>query len=252
MTSQRAKKYETKLLLPLDGMGLEIWQAHIDKIKEQDVNPRVQSPDMFEQLIANIKKNKRLESLPLCAKRENDKGIWFELISGHHRVRAAKSAGLQTIIILVDITNLDRDGVISKQLAHNNIDGITDVQLANRLYNEIQSIDFKIEAFMDAVSNSKTFSVTMQAVNARIDWHNVTFLFLPKSISNLDILVEYLDGVNYVYCSSIEGYDKFIEAVRKIKSVKDIKNTGAAIDFMIECALEKIFREPGNEPGFPD
>lgn len=249
--SDREKSYKNKLLAELPGMNLEIWETHIDNIKEQDVNPRIQSPEMFEQLIETVKKHQRLESLPLCAKRENDKGVWFELISGHHRIRAAKAAGLQMVIVLADTNNLDRDGIISKQLAHNNIDGITDAQLATRLYDSIKKIDYKIEAFMKEVEESKTFAVSMKSVNAKIDWRTITFLFLPNSIENLQAVIDFVGKPEKIFCCKKEDYEKLVEAVKQVKQIKDIKNTGAAIDFMVECSLEKI-RQSGNEPEFPD
>jgi hypothetical protein len=67
------------------GSGLELWKVHSSSLREQDVNARSMPKAMFERLSQTIAHDKRLESLALCAKTE--KGL--EIISGHHRTRAA-------------------------------------------------------------------------------------------------------------------------------------------------------------------
>lgn len=239
--SERAKKYQPELLAPVPDWNMEIWRVHLDDIKEQDINPRVQPPGMIEQLISTIGKQQRLESIPFVAKREKDDGsLWFELISGHHRLRSAKAAGLQTIIVLADITGLSRDEIIAKQLSHNNINGKTDFQIAERLYNEINDIDAKIESFMTGIDKKSNYDLMVKSVTANIDWKNISFLFLPKSIDDFDSLIDSVQGMNNIYVCHFDDYDKFTHAINKIKECESIRNTGAVIDFMVEAALEKI------------
>src|SRR6059036_2769174 len=72
------------------GNGLELWKVHPSTLREQDVNARSMPKAMFERLAQTIARDKRLESLPLCAKTESG----LEIVSGHHRVRAATAAGI--------------------------------------------------------------------------------------------------------------------------------------------------------------
>src|SRR2546427_679740 len=95
------------------GNGLELWKVHASTLREQDVNARSMPKAMFERLSQTIARDKRLESLPLCAKTESD----FEIISGHHRTRAATAAGLSELFVLVDVTGLSRSQIAAKQLA---------------------------------------------------------------------------------------------------------------------------------------
>ena len=101
------------------GNGLELWKVHPSALREQDVNARSMPKAMFERLSQTIGRDKRLESLPLCARTE--KGL--EIISGHHRTRAATAAGLSELFTLVDVTGLTRSQIAAKQLAHNAIEG---------------------------------------------------------------------------------------------------------------------------------
>ncbi len=61
------------------GYGLELWKVHPSFLREQDVNARAMPKAMFERLAQTIARDKRLESLPLCAKTERG----LEIISGH-------------------------------------------------------------------------------------------------------------------------------------------------------------------------
>lgn len=99
--------------------GLEVWKVNIEQIIEQDLNARAMSKSAFLQLSENIKKRGAFESLPLCA--ITDKGL--ELISGHHRVRAARKAEVQEVWVLVDVTDIGRSNLLSKQLSHNSLQG---------------------------------------------------------------------------------------------------------------------------------
>src|SRR6266481_3076859 len=81
------------------GNGLELWKVHPSTLREQDVNARSMPKAMFERLAQTIARDKRLESLPLCAKTERG----LELVSGHHRARAATAAGISEMFVLVDV-----------------------------------------------------------------------------------------------------------------------------------------------------
>lgn len=94
-TKKREPKAAATLIEPeriLDlGYGLELWKAHPSSLREQDVNARAMPKAMFERLAQTIARDKRLESLPLCAKTERG----LEIISGHHRTRAATAAAFR-------------------------------------------------------------------------------------------------------------------------------------------------------------
>ena len=75
-----------------------------------------------------------------------DKG--YDIISGHHHIRAARKAGMKEMLVLVH-THLDLASVVAKQLAHNTISGKDDPELVKRLFDEITQLPEKIEAFGD-------------------------------------------------------------------------------------------------------
>lgn len=102
--------------------GICLARCDLDALREQDINARVMDDAKFNQLVANIEKRGTLEQLPYCVL--TDRGV--EIVSGHHRTRAARAAGLDHINVLLDRTELTRSSIAAKQLAHNAIEGTDD------------------------------------------------------------------------------------------------------------------------------
>src|SRR3954454_4963806 len=127
-------------LLDLGG-GLELWTAAIDELIEQDVNARAMPKGMFERLAETVGRDKRLESLPLCA--TTPRGL--EIVSGHHRTRAARQAGLDELHVIVDTTGLTPDQIKARQLAHNRIQGEDNEELFKRIYESIGDVEKRLE-----------------------------------------------------------------------------------------------------------
>ena len=67
----------------------------------QKVNARYMTAETMHQLTENIKKDGHLESVPLVHK-DGDK---YRIISGHHRIDAAKAAQLDQILVMIADTN---------------------------------------------------------------------------------------------------------------------------------------------------
>ena len=98
------------------GSGLIIARVKVADVREQDINARIMKPEMMKQLTDNIRKRGQLESLPYCALTDK-----IEIISGHHRFRAAREAGMKEVIVILDISGLNRSQIAAKQIPHNAI-----------------------------------------------------------------------------------------------------------------------------------
>lgn len=88
-----------------------------------DLNARYMPIETMRILTENIKADGRLESVPLVyvdAKLPEGK---YRIISGHHRIEAAKNAGVTQILVMV-ASPQDADDVVSRQLAHNALVGL--------------------------------------------------------------------------------------------------------------------------------
>jgi len=223
-----------------------IWITLIDiaELKEQDKNARVMSKEMFSQLQKNIQdKGGLLESLPYCA--ETEKGI--EIVSGHHRVRASRAAGIQKIHIILDCNNLSKDEIVSKQLSHNAISGIDDEQLLLELYESIKDVDQRIATFIDAdeIKSLIPTEVGIGELGIGLDFKTVNLLFLPHQLKEFNLVIDMIEKGEGVIVSDLEHWDDFKVAVNRVRETENIKSVGMALSKM--CKITKEYYEKEKE-----
>ena len=220
------------------GNGLELWKVHPSTLKEQDINARAMSKPMFERLAQTIARDKRLESLPLCAKTERG----LEIISGHHRVRAATAAGISEMFVLVDVTGLSRSQIAAKQLAHNAIEGTDNEQLLAEIYRQIEDAESKLEAFIDEKLDIEIPKVKIEGLDVEMDFKTVLLIFLPRVKERLDRALEYLRSsgqrLDGVYTAADSDYAPLEKAVRKINEEYDIRVVADILGKMADLALQ--------------
>ena len=89
--------------------------VEFDDLAEQDINANVMPPDMFNALTGNIKRAGVLESIPLVANTKGDETR--RIVSGHHRIRCARDAGVKSGIVL-RYRDLTQAEMHAYQLAH--------------------------------------------------------------------------------------------------------------------------------------
>lgn len=210
MAEEQKAKYEI-----IYDMGTELYIAKVQlaDLKEQDINARIMKNEMQDQLTANIKNRGRLESLPLIALM----GEKLEIISGHHRVKSAREAGLKEIIVILDKSGLTRSKAASKQLAHNALSGFDDESTLREI-------------------------VKLNTPAVQFDFKTIAFAFLPNQIRDLDALMKNLNGscAEIIGVAAYEQCEKFVETLDKYQQFTDIRNVGAAVHSMIDAANEKM------------
>ncbi len=220
------------------GNGLELWKVHPSTLREQDVNARAMPKAMFERLSQTIARDKRLESLPLTAKTERG----LEIISGHHRVRAATAAGISEMFVLVDVTGLTRSQIAAKQLAHNAIEGQDNEQLLAEIYRQIEDAESKLEAFIDQKLDIELPKVKIEGLDVEIDFKTVLLIFLPRVKERLDRALEYLRSsgqrLDGVYIAADSDYTALEKAVRTINEEYDVRVVADIIGKMADLALQ--------------
>lgn len=222
------------------GAGLVIAKVAIDRVKEQDLNARVMKNEMQDQLTENIAKRGQLESLPLLVETERA----LEIVSGHHRIKSARAAGLKELIAIVDVSGLSRSQIAAKQLAHNAISGFDDDSTLKEIVKMIDDVDDMIESFVgkDIMEEPLSEYDKMLSPAVQFDFKNVTFCFLPHQVKDMDVLVTELEHTapDIVGVASFEQCKSFVEALSRYQKFTDIRNVGAAIHSMIESVNEKM------------
>src|ERR1700761_3709618 len=100
----------------------KIVRSALADLKLVEKNARYMEGRQFSKLVANIKRDGCLTTLPLVH-REGGK---LTVISGNHRVQAAIKAGLVDTDVIEVLSPLSRKQFVALQLSHNAIVGIDD------------------------------------------------------------------------------------------------------------------------------
>jgi len=221
-----------------------LWKVDINTIKEQDKNARVMTRDKFEKLTSNIQQDRRLESLPLTILEETKSGGYlFKLVSGHHRVRAARKAGITELYILVIERDVSHSEMRSKQLSHNSLSGIDDPQTLKELYFEIDDINFKIASgITDQELELDGFNVNIDDIKVDLDYENISILFLPKQTEMLEKVFDdiMLENGTKVFLADKKDFKKFHKLVLEISKLDNIHNISAIFARMLELTRERL------------
>lgn len=219
------------------GRGLEIWRVDIDELKEQDINARSMPKPMFDRLTATIKNDERLEALPFCALTENG----LEIVSGHHRTRAYRAAGLRDLFAIVDVTGLSRDKIKAKQLAHNSIQGEDNEQIVQQIYQSIQDADVKLEAFIDHKLDVDVPKIKIDDIIVDIKYRTVLLTFLP---SEQEFFEEIAKDINLtydqIYLAELEKFEDFKKIINRVSEEYDIRSMATALNKMTEITAEYL------------
>lgn len=242
MAGEQEKIYEVVYDM---SSGLVIAKVSINKVKEQDINARVMKDDMQDMLTANIKKRGQLESLPLLVL----VGSTLEIISGHHRIKSARAAGLEEIIAIVDISGLSRSQIAAKQLAHNAISGFDDDNTLREICKMITDVDDMLESALpeEYFKNLEIEIERLATPSVEFDWKVVEFAFLPHQLKDLSLLTEKLSHADCIGVASIEQFKPFIDALEKTQKFEDVRSVGTAIHMMINATLNSL-----GEKGYGD
>ena len=223
--------------------GICIARADIDSLREQDLNARVMDDVKFDQLVANIEKRGTLEQLPYGVL--TDRGV--EIVSGHHRTRAARKAGLDHINILLDRSKLSRSSIAAKQLAHNAIEGTDDPDMLKKIAAIITDVDDMLESAIDQgyFENVVAEAQRMPVPQVEFNWKTVQFTFLDHQDTDLRKLMDCIPKSDIEGVAPLEAFDPFVDALNSTKKFADVRNVGAAVWWMAHSALRELGKDDG-------
>lgn len=230
--------------------GTSIWKVNIERCREQDKNARIMDKETFDRLKDTIAEDKRLESLPYGYIKANPAGNEeFYIISGHHRLRAARSANVTEVFVLVDETLLTEDAIKSKQLAHNALAGEDDPQVLKEIFESIIDLDQKVRAGVRAnnLDGTKLRSVSTDDIKIEFDYKCIKIMFLNSQATKFERVINEVEETDKVYLADNEGFDKFTATIREISKREDIRAIGSILDRMCTIVSEYYDSIPADE-----
>jgi hypothetical protein len=236
------------------GQGLELWKVGVEEAREQDVNARAQPKEMFDRLASTIGKDQRLEQLPFMAM----VGDHLEIVSGHHRVRAARVAELPEFWALVDVTGLDRDKITAKQLAHNAIEGEDDPELLKRLFESIKDIDARLEAFIDPVTLDIDIpKVQIDDIDMGLKFETVIVMFVPWERQYFEETIAVVEKeirgtkAEAAWLAEHESFEVWQRLALRIINEYDIRTMSTVLAKIAELARMQLGEEPLDQEWVP-
>lgn len=199
-------------------------------------------PAKFDRLIENVKERGALESLPYCAQPDGQGPV--EIVSGHHRVRAARAAGYEEIVVLVDVRPMTRSQIIAKQLAHNSLAGQDDPDILKQLALMMETADDRLASGLpDEIFGDTEKLDAMKLFTPQIDfdYRTISFTFLPHQQAELERLAALLDGrQDLVMICPEHQFDELLLAASRYARFKKVLAGATAVTLMVRAALAEI------------
>ena len=240
-------KDESPLRLITDlGDGMKLYMAKLDSLREQDVNARILPSSEHNTLTNNIRNRGRLESVPYCALVEGD----IEIVSGHHRIRSAREAGLSEAPILVDESGLSRSEIVAKQLAHNRLAGFDDPEVLRRLFESLEEPALILETGLasEMLNLPQVDLETGITPHLEMDWKVVTLTFLPHQLADFQMLIDSMPPSNIVGVATKDSFQPFMDALLRYARFKEVRNMGTALALLARIANEEVDKGEAEQP----
>lgn len=217
----------------------KIGVANPHDLRLLDKNARFMTKETFDSLTAGVKQM-GLSSLPFCY----FDGTHYHVLSGNHRVKAAREAKKDEILFLYTDEKMSRQEQITVQLAHNQIAGQDDPQILKELWDELESLDLKFLTGFDDDFFEKLQPVEFAPIKeAALRYKMVNIIFLQEDLDKLDEAAELIDdntGKDGTRLARFRDFNLFFDAVLQTKEDLEIVNTATAVRKMAEITIAHL------------
>ncbi|GAA3027420.1 ParB N-terminal domain-containing protein [Streptosporangium longisporum] len=147
------------------------------------VNARFMRKEEYDRLVANVRRDGCLTSVPLIySGGEHDEHEEL-ILSGNHRCDAAVDAGVFEIDAMLIDEPLSDQQLIALQLSHNAIAGEDDPATLKHLYEQLDDVDWRAYSGLDDADLQLLAEVTAEGLSeANLDFATVQLIFLPAEL----------------------------------------------------------------------
>ena len=216
-------------------------QVDIGLIDEAEMNANEMSGEDFAALCDNIGKS-GLSSVPCCYRKPDGR---FVMISGHHRLRACKKLRYARIgILYCNEEELTKDEIIAIQLSHNSLHGQDNRNILKKLFEQIQTIEFKKFAHIniDEIEGLDTNGIDISVMK---DTFTISVILYPGSFDALDGLLgdirEQAKKSDVVLLADQEPNERLLMALQKeIKDHFNIMSPAICFAKLLDLAKERL------------
>jgi hypothetical protein len=198
-------------------------------------NARFMRHEQFNRLVANVRRDGRLTSVPLAWRMPDGR---YQVLSGNHRTKAAVEAGLELIDVMAIDQDLSEQQRIALQLSHNAIAGEDDSTTLASLFEKLEDIDWREysgldDKLLDLLQPADIASIS----EANLDFQTLTIVFLPDELDRVKKSMEAamaLVSADETWLARYSAFDGLMEALADISKAYDVTNTATGFDLFLE------------------
>ncbi|MFI7430686.1 ParB N-terminal domain-containing protein [Micromonospora sp. NPDC049836] len=218
--------------LPLDPRLLTVRPQDLTLL---DVNARYMRKEQYDRLVANIKRDGCLTSVPLVWHDvENDRKV---VLSGNHRVTASIDAGLTEITVMVVQQKLSRARQVALQLSHNAIAGEDDPATLKQLYDELDDVDWRAYSGLDDKQLDLLAQVDLEGLSeANLDFATVQLVFLPHELEAARASFDEarkLTQADVRWLAGYGDYESTLDALATAHGAHNVGNVATALGLIL-------------------
>lgn len=225
------------------------------RLRLLSINARFMPHEVFQRLVANIKRDGVLTQIPFAWHVHSDDTAEplyddegepiYEVIGGNHRTKAAIEAGLDTIHCIVTEEYLEPQHRIAMQLSHNAIEGEDDPSTLRHLYSQL-SVDWRKYSGLDDKTLQLLQSVQIESLGeANLSFQTMAIMFLPDELEQVREVFERARKTvraDDLYLAPFAAYDTFMDTLDIIGASYNVKNIAATLMAML-ALVERHFTE---------
>ncbi|WP_262285958.1 ParB N-terminal domain-containing protein [Micromonospora sp. MA102] len=218
--------------LPLDPRLMTVRPQDLTLL---EVNARYMRKEQYDRLVANIKRDGCLTSVPLVWHDvDNDRKV---VLSGNHRVTASIDAGLTEITVMVVQQKLSRARQVALQLSHNAIAGEDDPATLKQLYEELDDVDWRAYSGLDDKQLDLLAQVDLEGLSeANLDFATVQLVFLPHELEAARASFDEARKLTQADARWLAGYGDYestLDALATAHGAHNVGNVATALGLIL-------------------
>jgi hypothetical protein len=226
----------------LAASSLRVAVVPISQCDLLEKNARFMRVEQYKRLVENIRRDGCLTSVPFAIRHAGSTGSphgdRYTILSGNHRVKAAKDAGLTEVTLLYTDRELTHAQQVAIQLSHNAIAGQDDMAILRELYDEINDVALKEYSGLDDVMLGKMNPPDLDPLSEKgLEYRIVSIAFLPEEVERAEKLfakiMEQADG-DRTWINRRADYDRMLDALTVAKEAAGVKNTATAFGLLLD------------------
>lgn len=233
--TKAAKKAVKEATALVSSLETEIQTHALRDLALLETNARFMRHEQYQQLVANLKRDGALTSVPLVAPREDGR---LEVLSGNHRVQAALDAGIEAAPVMVILSELSPEQRIALQLSHNAIAGQDDPAILAALYESLDEIDWRIYAGLD----DKTLGLLDQVkpgalTEVNLEFTSLSIVFLPEELDRIERVAHDalpLVSADSTWLAKFADHTRLLDAFANISQSYNVTNTATLMDLFLD------------------